>query len=104
VFTAFVNAVLSHIHYNNKQFVAEAVPGGGCFIHVASYEIDHEDGLMKHMKGRRWYVPEGSSGGEIARTAFLAVMTWEEHEIREMFLYDGNAIFSPHFDVDVVMA
>ena len=37
---------------------------------------------------------------EIVQTAFLAVLTAAEHEIRETFKYHDAAIFGPHFNVD----
>ena len=37
---------------------------------------------------------------EIVQTALMAVLAAEEHETREAFLYRGQRIFSPHYDVD----
>lgn len=37
---------------------------------------------------------------EIVMTALKAVLAAEEHEARERFKYRGEAIFSPHVDVD----
>jgi hypothetical protein len=34
------------------------------------------------------------------RTALKAVLTAEEHEARERFLFRGRAIFGPNIDVD----
>jgi hypothetical protein len=39
---------------------------------------------------------------EIVRTVFMAALAYEEHELRESFLYNGARIFSPHLDVDVL--
>jgi hypothetical protein len=39
---------------------------------------------------------------EVVQTALKAVLSAEEHEARERFLYKGKAVFGPHFDVDVL--
>jgi hypothetical protein len=39
---------------------------------------------------------------ELVQTAFKAVMTASEHEIRETFTYKGRRIFGPHFDVEAL--
>jgi len=36
------------------------------------------------------------------QTAFKAVLTFEEHEIREHFLYKNRPVFSPHYDVEYI--
>ena len=53
--------------------------------------------------GRKWYISAYSTKSEIVQTAFLAIKTAEEHEMREQFLYDGAAIFGPHFDVNALV-
>lgn len=37
---------------------------------------------------------------EVVSTALKLVLTAYEHEVREKFLYKGERIFGPHFDVD----
>lgn len=50
--------------------------------------------------GRKWYISKHMVRSEIVQTAFKAVLTACEHEVRERFLYRGKPIFGPHFDVD----
>lgn len=40
---------------------------------------------------------------EIVTTAFKAVMTAMEHEVRESFRYKDVAIFNPHLDPDALV-
>lgn len=49
---------------------------------------------------RKWRISIRMTKSEIVQTAFLAILTAEEHEIRENFKYKGRAIFGPHFDID----
>lgn len=55
-------------------------------------------------KGRKWYISPYATDSEIVLTAFKAAATALEHEAREAFLYKGQAILGPHFDVDFLVA
>lgn len=52
------------------------------------------------MWGRKWLLSQFMTRSEIVQTAFLALKTWTEHEMREQFLYKGRAVFGPHISVD----
>ena len=41
---------------------------------------------------------------EVIQTAFKAVLTAMEHEVREKFHYKGKPIFGPHYHVDALHA
>lgn len=48
---------------------------------------------------RKWMLSEHMTDSEIVQTVFLAVKTATEHELRESFLFDGQPVFGPHFDL-----
>lgn len=50
--------------------------------------------------GRKWRISKHATKSEVVQTVFKAYLTWVEHEARENFRWRGQAIFSPHFDVD----
>jgi len=50
-------------------------------------------------KGRWWRLSEHMTDSEVVQTAWLAVLTWVEHEAREAFTFDGVTVFDPHLDV-----
>lgn len=53
--------------------------------------------------GRKWPLSQFMTETEIVHTAFKAVLAAEEHESRELFLYEGVAICGPHYSVrDIV--
>lgn len=54
-------------------------------------------------RGRKWYVSPHATDSEIVQTALMAVIAAEEHEAREHFLVDGQAIFGPHHDVNALI-
>lgn len=49
---------------------------------------------------RKWPLSPYMTQSEVIQTAFKAVMTAMEHEVREKFLYKDRSIFGPHFHVD----
>lgn len=53
-------------------------------------------GLPMSWRGRRWIIEEDATEGEVVRTALKAVLTAIEHEARENFAVNGEAIFDPH--------
>lgn len=50
--------------------------------------------------GRWWPLSLHMTRSEVVATALKAVLTAVEHEAREDFLYRGEAVFGPHYDVD----
>jgi hypothetical protein len=56
------------------------------------------------VRGRKWYVSPYSTVTEVVQTAFKAVMTAEEHELREGFTFDGVNLYHPHHDVEALKA
>jgi hypothetical protein len=54
--------------------------------------------------GRKWLLSPHMTNSEIVTTAFKALLTAVEHELREKFTYKGQAIFDPHMDVDRLVA
>lgn len=57
---------------------------------------------LNSQHGRKWYISAHMTEAEVLQTALLAVLTANEHEVRETFLVDGRAIFGPHFSIDAL--
>jgi len=70
------------------------------FIRASAFD---ETRIMKHF-GRKWRISPRTSKSEFVQTAFVAIITAEEHEIREDFKYKGAAIFAPHYNVDALIS
>ena len=49
---------------------------------------------------RKWQLSAHMTPSELVQTALKCVLTSQEHEAREQFLYRGQPIFGPHFDVE----
>lgn len=92
---------LSLIRYKDWRF--EVTTEGGCMFLVVTWTApDTETGHPELQRSRPWHIRQGMTRSELVRTAFLAIRTAEEHELREAFRYREQAIFAPHFDADVL--
>ena len=65
-------------------------------------DTDSDKPNLQVQKGRKWMLSEHMTKSELIQTCLKAVLTAEEHEAREQFLYKNKAVFAPHFDVDVL--
>ncbi len=81
-----VRALLANISCGDLQFAVDGM----------RLRLERSGGLT----GRWWLIEPGASESDVVRTAFKAAITWEEHELRERFLYKGAAVFGPHFEID----
>lgn len=54
--------------------------------------------------GRKFRLSPHMTDGEVVWTAFMAVLTAIEHEVREQFTYKGAAVANSHVDIDKLVA
>ena len=73
------------------------------YLQVGFWEYNSPESQAKvYQKGRKWTLSPYMTKSEVIQTAFKAILTAEEHEVREKFTYKGKTIFGPHFHVDVL--
>lgn len=90
-----VLGLLERIEYRDWSWrVGPAGPN--LAIWVAFQAPDPETGHVTEQLGRPWLITPEMDASAIVRTAFLAVLTAEEHEIRENFRFCGEPVFGPH--------
>jgi hypothetical protein len=65
-------------------------------------EADTVSGTIEKQHTRRWFLSPEMSRSEIVSTALKCVLTSMEHRTREWFIYNGRAIYQPHYDVDAL--
>ena len=94
-----VRAVLAEVAFKESHFAVEASKGG-FLIELVCEEQDAQTAAPELLHGRKWHVPAAANASDLVRTAFKAVVTWQEHEAREKFLYRGVPVFGPHCDVE----
>jgi hypothetical protein len=76
---------------------------GHVWLQVRFSAADTVAGTIQTHHGRKWLLSRHMTKSEVVLTAFKAVLTAEEHEVRESFRYMEKAIFNPHIDVDVLV-
>lgn len=59
--------------------------------------------LQVQPAGRKWWLSPHMTASEVVRTAFMACLAYEEHELREFFTWRGARVFGPHLDVEALV-
>lgn len=98
-----VQDVLDTLKFNDWAFHARA-SADRVYIHVSWIDNCNFNRASEPFvqMSRRWLIRPEASRSEIVQTAFKCVLTALEHETREQFLYNGRAVFGPHYDVDAL--
>jgi len=91
--------ILHDVHFPATLFEAEEI-SNGFLLQMRRTEPDSDTGEPVEFTGRKWFIDRAASPSAVVRTAFLAAVTWQEHEARHLFTYRGVEVFGPHFDVD----
>ncbi len=112
-------AIIKHVACGDMEFsIVDEWSGGPLFLQVEAPRLDAPAFLpgmsmpaipgtpapLVTVKGRKWRLSEHMTASELVQTAFAAALHFEEHELREIFLYRGQSVFGPHFDVDDLVA
>lgn len=84
----------NNVDWSHTYYLRVSCPEGRC-------NVTDED---LPWKGRTWVLSQHMTDGEVVQTAFLALKTALEHELRERFTYKGVAVMGPHFDIDRLVA
>jgi hypothetical protein len=91
--------VLGRIEYPDFTFVVSANKGS-FILQIECDDRCNTTGTELRWKSRKWLLSAHMTDGEIVQTAFKAVLTAAEHELREKFTYRGVSIFDPHYDIE----
>jgi hypothetical protein len=92
--------VLNDVEF--RDWIFYLAPGED-YLQVKFFEHDKtnpDTGLPTLQHGRKWKLSKHMTKSELVLTAFKAILTAVEHEVREEFRYKGRAILGPHIDVD----
>lgn len=96
-----------YLHWTFR--IAKEVDGGWLIQHTQLLPDCEVKRAAEMQSGRKWYISQHMTESEVLQTALLAVLTFEEHEARECFRYQGKQLYGPHIDIsqtqtrDVVM-
>ncbi len=98
-----INEALAKVSYEGHTFNAEETVGG-YHLWISALEPCTYTGVMEMQEGRRWFISTKCTPSDVVRTAFKAVTTWAEHEVRENFKYNQTRVFSPHLELNNLVA
>lgn len=70
------------------------------YLQISASESCNVTGKPMIWNSRKWLLSKHMTDGEIVQTAFKAIMTAMEHEVREQFTYKGVSVFDPHYDIE----
>lgn len=76
---------------------------GQIYVQGSYWENDVVTGKPELQKTRKWILSEYMTKSEIVQTIFKMCLTSMEHRTREHFLYKGQRVFSPHYDVEALV-
>ena len=96
---SYFSNILNEVEYKNWEFYV-GKDETRCYLQVQFKDSCNDTGKVNLQKGRKWFLSPHMTKSEVVSTALKAVLTAEEHEAREKFLYKKARIFGPHLDVD----
>lgn len=91
-----VEALTKRIQYKRRTDFRVFIKNDLVFIQHIQYIACTSSGRLDWQGGRKFVISPFATDGEILRTCFLAVKLFEEHEINETFLVDGERFLNPH--------
>ena len=93
-------SIVDECSFPDYIFKVDVSRTGAVYLQATYMEPDTTTGDMELQYTRRWFLSPEMSRSEIVSTAFKCAITSMEHRTREWFLYNGKAIYQPHYDVD----
>lgn len=93
---------LNQIKFRDYQFIV-VTEAGRVYLQAYYEEPDVVTGENQVQKTRKWLLSPHMTRSEVVQTAFKCALTSMEHRTREHFLYKGERVFSPHYDVEALV-
>jgi hypothetical protein len=91
-------ALIDYEGYVFEVFEKNGVP----YLQARYLEPDIVTKKLEWQHTRKWQLSEHMVKSEIVQTALKCALTSAEHRVREHFLYRGERVFGPHYDVDAL--
>lgn len=94
-----IGAILANVKFPDTKFLV-TMEGNAFVLQLQVEGLCNRSGEPLTWRSRKWRLSRHMTKSEVVQTAFLAVLTAAEHEVREQFRYRGVAVFGPHFNVE----
>lgn len=78
-------------------------PEGRIFLQIFQDTICNRTGEAYRDGGRKWDISSHATTSEVVFTIWKALLTFQEHELREQFKYKGKRILDPHISVEALL-
>jgi hypothetical protein len=75
---------------------------GQVWFEIVARRPDVDTGRVGIGRGGKRFVTDQMSNSTIVRSIFGALVSYEEHECREGFAFDGKRIFGPHISIEAL--
>ncbi len=98
-----LEAAIAEISYEGFEFLLRE-DDTRPYLQVQCEDTCTNTGEPYTWRSRKWFLSPYMTKSEVVQTALKAVLTCVEHEARERFKYQGEAIYSPHYSVDALWA
>lgn len=99
---AEMREILSLAEYPGYEFEVLQLDCGELFLRAKYLQADIITGKSEEQHTRKWLLSRYAVSSEIVQTALKCVLTSLEHEAREHFLYRGERVYGPHYDVEAL--
>ena len=96
-------AILSRVEYPGYTLFVKQ-DGDGLYMQGSYSEPDCYTKEEAIQKTRKWRLSIHMTPSEVTQTALKLLLTSAEHRVREHFLYRGERVYGPHFDVEELVA
>jgi len=96
-----IREIIKLVDYPDYRFEVVEL-AGEIYLQGRYLEPDIITKELEWQRTRKWRLSQHMVKSELVQTALLCVLTSAEHRVREHFLYRGQRVFGPHFDVDAL--
>lgn len=96
-------SILKHVTFPGLEFkLVQKGTVNLLMVHCPTGICNFNKGALP-WNGRKFYLSQWMTDSEVIQTAFMAVRTAMEHEVREQFKYKGQAVLQPHMDLEELL-
>ena len=97
-----IKAIIDRIEYLDWE-IRVRMDGERPYVQVFGHGPNPKNNMEEEdWSSRKWFISPHMCINEIIRTAYKAIECAVAHEMNEMFLYKGQAVFTPHMDYDEI--
>lgn len=93
--------IVGQCKYADYEFLV-GEKNGVAYLQGRYLEPDIVTGDVTDQHTRKWMLSEHMVPSELVQTALKCALTSAEHRVREHFLYKGERVFGPHFDIEAL--